>query len=150
MDIGARALVPTSARSNSGKRTNLDGDACDACFLQVAQVLYTYQCFVPPQVTPTSKVVGDLAQFMVQNKLDERDVLNKAEELDFPSSVVEFMQGYLGQPHGGFPEPLRTKVRTHPPIPEVRGLSSTGGCSVAGTPLRTPDIETIGPHFPNK
>lgn len=62
------------------------------------------------QVTPTSKVVGDLAQFMVQNKLDERDVLAKAEELDFPSSVVEFMQGYLGQPHGGFPEPLRTKV----------------------------------------
>lgn len=48
---------------------------------------------------------------MVQNKLDERDVLLKAGELDFPSSVVEFMQGYLGQPHGGFPEPLRTKVR---------------------------------------
>jgi len=47
---------------------------------------------------------------MVQNKLDDRDVLMKAEELDFPSSVVEFMQGYLGQPHGGFPEPLRTKV----------------------------------------
>lgn len=61
-------------------------------------------------MTPTSKVVGDLAQFMVQNKLDDRDVLMKAEELDFPSSVVEFMQGYLGQPHGGFPEPLRTKV----------------------------------------
>lgn len=48
---------------------------------------------------------------MVQNKLDEPDVLLKADELDFPSSVVEFMQGYLGQPHGGFPEPLRTKVR---------------------------------------
>lgn len=62
------------------------------------------------KVTPTSKVVGDLAQFMVQNKLDERDVLSKAEELDFPSSVVELMQGYLGQPHGGFPEPLRTKI----------------------------------------
>ena len=62
------------------------------------------------QVTPTSKVVGDLAQFMVQNKLDDRDVVAKADELDFPSSVVEFLQGYLGQPHGGFPEPLRTKV----------------------------------------
>lgn len=55
-------------------------------------------------------MVGDLAQFMVQNKLDDRDVLAKADELDFPSSVVEFLQGYLGQPHGGFPEPLRTKV----------------------------------------
>ena len=63
------------------------------------------------QVTPTSKVVGDLAQFMVQNKLDDRDVIAKADELDFPSSVIEFMQGALGQPHGGFPEPLRTKVR---------------------------------------
>jgi len=72
--------------------------------------IVTYYLLVYCQVTPTSKVVGDLAQFMVQNKLDERDVLAKAEELDFPSSVVEFMQGYLGQPHGGFPEPLRTKV----------------------------------------
>ena len=72
--------------------------------------IVTYDPLVFCQVTPTSKVVGDLAQFMVQNKLDERDVLAKAEELDFPSSVVEFMQGYLGQPHGGFPEPLRTKV----------------------------------------
>lgn len=61
-------------------------------------------------MTPTSKVVGDLAQFMVQNKLDERDVLSQAEELDFPTSVVEFLQGHLGQPHGGFPEPFRTKV----------------------------------------
>ena len=74
---------------------------------------------------------------MVQNKLDERDVLNKAEELDFPSSVVEFMQGYLGQPHGGFPEPLRTKVRTHPLLPEVHVLSSTGGCSVVRIPPKS-------------
>ena len=69
------------------------------------------------QVTPTSKVVGDLAQFMVQNKLDERDVLSRAEELDFPTSVIEFMQGYLGQPYGGFPEPLRTKVSKTNKIP---------------------------------
>lgn len=63
------------------------------------------------QVTPTSKVVGDLAQFMVQNKLDERGVLERAEELDFPKSVIQFMQGHIGQPPGGFPEPLRTQVR---------------------------------------
>lgn len=72
------------------------------------------------KVTPTSKVVGDMAQFMVQNKLDERDVLLKAGELDFPSSVVEFMQGYLGQPHGGFPEPLRTKILKGRPTIEGR------------------------------
>ena len=46
------------------------------------------------QVTPSSKVVGDLAQFMVQNKLTSRaQVEEKATELNFPSSVVEFMQG---------------------------------------------------------
>jgi pyruvate carboxylase len=59
------------------------------------------------KVTPSSKVVGDLAQFMVQNKLSKQDVLDKASDLSFPSSVVEFLQGYIGQPHGGFPEPFR-------------------------------------------
>lgn len=62
------------------------------------------------QVTPSSKVVGDFAQFMVQNNLKSEDVLAKAEELSFPKSVVEFLQGYIGEPYGGFPEPLRSKV----------------------------------------
>ena len=61
-------------------------------------------------MTPSSKVVGDLAQFMVQNNLEEHDVLARASELDFPNSVVGFMQGELGQPYGGFPEPLRSQV----------------------------------------
>ncbi|XP_076442517.1 pyruvate carboxylase, mitochondrial-like isoform X2 [Babylonia areolata] len=63
-----------------------------------------------PKVTPSSKVVGDLAQFMVQNKLTPELVMEKASELSFPSSVVEFFQGALGEPPGGYPEPLRTKV----------------------------------------
>ncbi|XP_075233438.1 pyruvate carboxylase isoform X2 [Lycorma delicatula] len=62
------------------------------------------------KVTPSSKVVGDLAQFMVQNHLTSEDVLNKAEELSFPKSVVEFLQGSIGEPYQGFPEPLRSKV----------------------------------------
>ncbi|KAH0842558.1 pyruvate carboxylase [Fonsecaea pedrosoi] len=62
------------------------------------------------KVTPTSKVVGDLAQFMVSNKLDEEGVKAKAKELDFPESVLEFFEGYMGQPYGGFPEPLRSDV----------------------------------------
>ncbi|XP_063364883.1 pyruvate carboxylase, mitochondrial [Cydia amplana] len=62
------------------------------------------------KVTPSSKVVGDLAQFMVQNKLTAKDIEAKAEELSFPKSVVEFLQGAIGQPHGGYPEPLRSKV----------------------------------------
>jgi pyruvate carboxylase len=49
------------------------------------------------KVTPSSKVVGDLAQFMVQNNLSAQDVRDRADELSFPSSVIEFMQGQLGQ-----------------------------------------------------
>ncbi|KAJ0108453.1 pyruvate carboxylase [Diaporthe amygdali] len=60
------------------------------------------------KVTPTSKVVGDLAQFMVSNKLSEEDVKARAKELDFPGSVLEFLEGLMGQPYGGFPEPLRS------------------------------------------
>jgi pyruvate carboxylase len=62
------------------------------------------------KVTPTSKVVGDLAQFMVSNKLSFDDVQRKAGELDFPGSVLEFLEGLMGQPYGGFPEPLRTNA----------------------------------------
>ncbi|PNH26572.1 hypothetical protein BJF96_g10125 [Verticillium dahliae] len=60
------------------------------------------------KVTPTSKVVGDLAQFMVSNKLSPEDVKARAGELDFPGSVLEFLEGMMGQPFGGFPEPLRS------------------------------------------
>merc|ERR1712070_1240691 len=62
------------------------------------------------KVTPTSKVVGDLAQFMVSNGLTYQEVIDKADELDFPSSVLEFFEGLMGQPYGGFPEPLRSKA----------------------------------------
>jgi len=62
------------------------------------------------KVTPTSKVVGDLAQFMVSNSLTYQDTLDKADQLDFPSSVLEFFEGLMGQPYGGFPEPLRSKA----------------------------------------
>ncbi|KAF7990703.1 hypothetical protein HCN44_000508 [Aphidius gifuensis] len=71
------------------------------------------------KVTPSSKVVGDFAQFMVQNKLTANDVLDKAEELSFPKSVVEFLQGAIGEPHGGFPEPLRSKILKD--MPRVNG-----------------------------
>lgn len=62
------------------------------------------------KVTPTSKVVGDFAQFMVSNHLSYDDVLKKASTLDVPASVLDFFEGLMGQPHGGFPEPLRTEI----------------------------------------
>lgn len=62
------------------------------------------------KVTPSSKVTGDLAQFIVANNLTEQEVVDKAEELSFPKSVIEYFQGFLGIPPFGFPEPLRSRV----------------------------------------
>jgi pyruvate carboxylase len=63
-----------------------------------------------PKVTPSSKVVGDMAIWMVKQNLDAAAVTARAAELTFPESVIDFMRGSLGQPPGGFPEPLRTHV----------------------------------------
>jgi pyruvate carboxylase len=52
---------------------------------------------------------------MTSNSLSKEEVLSRAAQLDFPSSVVEFFQGYLGQPVGGFPEPLRTHIIRNKP-----------------------------------
>ena len=62
------------------------------------------------KVTPSSKVVGDMALFMVQNDLDEQTVLSRGETIDFPDSVIEFFEGSIGQPHGGFPQELQKVV----------------------------------------
>jgi pyruvate carboxylase len=62
------------------------------------------------KVTPTSKVVGDMALFMVANNLTPKEVLEGKRELAFPESVVEFFEGRLGQPPGGFPKALQKRV----------------------------------------
>lgn len=62
------------------------------------------------KVTPSSKVVGDMALFMVQNGLTEDDIYNRGDSLDFPDSVVEFFEGYLGQPYQGFPKELQSII----------------------------------------
>ncbi|MEK3887102.1 pyruvate carboxylase [Bacillus sp. FSL K6-3431] len=62
------------------------------------------------KVTPSSKVVGDMALFMVQNNLTEEDVLDNGMKIDFPDSVIELFEGYLGQPHGGFPKQLQKVI----------------------------------------
>lgn len=59
------------------------------------------------KVTPSSKVVGDMTLFMVQNGLTEDDIYEKGNTLDFPQSVVDFFDGKLGTPYGGFPEELQ-------------------------------------------
>ena len=74
------------------------------------------------KVTPSSKVVGDMALFMVQNELTEEDVYAKGDILDFPASVVEFFEGRIGTPYQGFPEKLQKLVlKGRAPISERPG-----------------------------
>jgi pyruvate carboxylase len=62
------------------------------------------------KVTPSSKVVGDLALFMVSNGLTPEGILGATTPLHFPQSVVEMMQGMLGQPEGGWPRGFQDTV----------------------------------------
>lgn len=62
------------------------------------------------KVTPSSKVVGDLAIYMVVNNLSKNDILEKGNTIDFPQSVKGFFKGELGQPYGGFPKDLQKMI----------------------------------------
>lgn len=59
------------------------------------------------KVTPSSKVVGDMAQYLVSNNLTIQDVIERGDSISFPQSVVDLFKGELGQPVGGFPEALQ-------------------------------------------
>mmetsp|Transcript_23557 Transcript_23557/g.36368 ORF Transcript_23557/g.36368 Transcript_23557/m.36368 type:complete len:1256 (+) Transcript_23557:126-3893(+) len=86
------------------------------------------------KVTPSSKVTGDLAQFLVANNLTEEEVIENAETLSFPKSVIEYFQGYLGIPPFGFPEPLRSRVIKGQTIEGTNGLSMFEGRPGADLP----------------
>ncbi|MDO4816032.1 MAG: pyruvate carboxylase [Bacillota bacterium] len=62
------------------------------------------------KVTPSSKMVGDLAIFMVQNNLTPENIVEKGEQLAFPDSVVSYFKGMMGQPPCGFPVDLQKVV----------------------------------------
>ncbi|MDF2473526.1 MAG: pyc [Anaerocolumna sp.] len=62
------------------------------------------------KVTPSSKMVGDLAIFMVKNDLTAENIVEKGKDLAFPDSVVDYFKGMMGQPEGGFPEELQKIV----------------------------------------
>ena len=64
----------------------------------------------PVKVTPSSKVVGDLAIFMVQNDLTPENIVERGKALAFPDSVVSYFKGMMGQPAWGFPEDLQKVV----------------------------------------
>jgi pyruvate carboxylase len=90
-----------------------------------------------PKVTPSSKMVGDFAIFLVQNDLliidgdlarstvaTKQKVLAESRRLDFPLSVVQYFQGCLGQPPGGYPEDLREAILKG--LPTMSGQPSEG------------------------
>jgi len=62
------------------------------------------------KVTPSSKMVGDLAIFMVQNDLTPENIVERGAALSFPDSVVSYFKGMMGQPAWGFPEDLQKVV----------------------------------------
>lgn len=74
------------------------------------------------KVTPSSKIVGDMALFMVQNDLTEDNIYERGYQIDFPASVIEFFNGEIGQPYQGFPEKLQKIIlKDKEPITERPG-----------------------------
>lgn len=59
------------------------------------------------KVTPSSKVIGDMAIFMFKNKLTQDNIFEEGKELSYPDSVIEYFKGMMGQPDGGFPKVLQ-------------------------------------------
>lgn len=99
------------------------------------------------KVTPSSKVVGDLAQFMVSKKLTPQQVVDRASELDFPSSVIEFLQGQLGIPLGGFPEPLRSRVLAKAGLTGIEGRPGASMPPLDMKAIQAKLLSKYGPSF---
>jgi pyruvate carboxylase len=62
------------------------------------------------KVTPSSKAVGDMALFMVNNELTAQDVLSGKRDLAYPESVIDLISGMMGQPPGGFPTQVQERI----------------------------------------
>ncbi|HYG78315.1 MAG TPA: pyruvate carboxylase [Planctomycetota bacterium] len=62
------------------------------------------------KVTPSSKIVGDMALYLVSNNLKAEDVLEKGKHISFPESVVQFFEGHIGFPPGGFDKKLQAVI----------------------------------------
>ena len=77
----------------------------------------------PTKVTPSSKVVGDLALHLVAVGADPAEFAAEPRRFDIPDSVIGFLNGELGEPAGGWPEPFRSRAlegrRTPPRVTEV-------------------------------
>ncbi len=74
------------------------------------------------KVTPSSKVVGDMALYLLTNDIKPEEVIDKAAEIDFPESVIGFLKGDLGKPYQGFPKDiLKAVLKGEKPLTERKG-----------------------------
>ncbi len=92
------------------------------------------------KVTPSSKMVGDMAIFMVKNELTPENIVEKGKDLSFPDSVVSYFEGMMGQPVGGFPDDIQKIVlKDKAPI----------NCR-PGELLEPVDFDAVGKHLSQK
>lgn len=92
------------------------------------------------KVTPSSKAVGDMAIFMIQNDLSKENIYDKGKDLSFPDSVVSFFEGMMGQVEGGFPKKLQKLV-----LKDIRPITSR-----PGELLEDEDFDKIREHLTEK
>jgi pyruvate carboxylase len=92
------------------------------------------------KVTPSSKVVGDMTLFMIQNELTEQDIFDKGDILDFPASVIEFFEGRIGIPYQGFPKELQRII-----LKGKKPLEGRPGASLAAV-----DFEVVRKELADK
>ncbi|MDN6528472.1 MAG: pyruvate carboxylase, partial [Brevibacterium sp.] len=88
------------------------------------------------KVTPSSKVVGDLALHLVGAGVDPKEFAENPDRFDIPDSVIGFLSGDLGDPPGGWPEPFRTKAlagRTHKAVAEGLAPEDAAALETPGT-----------------
>jgi pyruvate carboxylase len=90
------------------------------------------------KVTPSSKAVGDLALALVGANADPADFEANPTRYDIPDSVIAFLNGELGDPPGGWPEPFRTKaLQGRKTGPQVTDLSAEDTAALAADPRNT-------------
>ena len=108
-----------------------------------------------PKVTPSSKVVGDLALHLAAVKADPADFAENPQNYDIPDSVVGFMAGELGDLPGGWPEPFRTKVLQGrevnievTPLTAAESAALDGGCRDPPRHAEPAALPGADPHVP--
>lgn len=119
----------------SNLRPQVNGVGLGDRFTEVTQMYHEVNLMFGDvvKVTPSSKVVGDMAIFMVANNLTPEEVMKRGHEISFPESVINFFKGDLGQPVGGFPEQLQKIVLkevmpyTNRPNAHMKSVDFTAG-----------------------